>query len=78
MSVKHVYKGVRGVVPIAKSVGICPSTIFLRMKNGMTLTEAVETPVQRGGVRVSKNKPTCMKKPSNMNSVWASALGMQL
>ncbi len=76
MSVKHVYKGVHGVVPIAKAFGICPSTIFFRLKKGMTLAQAVETPVERGGVRVTKSNRVAMKKPSNMSPFWAFALGM--
>ncbi|MEZ8060483.1 hypothetical protein [Vibrio splendidus] len=78
MKVQHEYKGIKGVTAIAKEVGMCPSTIFFRMKKGMTLIEAVETPVERGGVRVTKNNRVGMRKPFNMNPFWALALGVQL
>ncbi len=51
MPVKHEYQGVKGVKAIAKHVGISPATLYERMKQGMTLEEAITAPVADMGMR---------------------------
>jgi len=77
MKTQYEYNGMKGIPAIAKSLGMAESTLYARLKKGMPFIEAVETPPDLRGVRVSKRKMHGIKKPS-MSPFWALALGVQL
>ncbi|EKO3713607.1 hypothetical protein MRM63_15415 [bacterium 19MO03SA05] len=88
---KYEYQGVRGLKSISKLVGINYNTLFHRIHSGLTLEEAIAAGPRKSYPKVRKETGARKKaqqragevlvglrKPDQMDSKWALALGMRL
>lgn len=54
-TINHKYKGIEGIKNISKEFGVSVSMIQKRMRQGMTLAEAVEMPTREKTIHVYKD-----------------------
>lgn len=88
--VKYEYQGIRGLKSISKAVGVNHNTLYHRMCRGLTLEQAIAAgprksyPKKRKETGARKNSQrreevlVGLRKPDQMDSTWALALGMRL
>lgn len=88
---KYEYQGVRGLKSISKLVGINHNTLYHRMCRGLTLEQAIaagprksypkkrkETGARKKAQQRAGEVLVGLRKPDQMDSKWALALGMRL
>ncbi|MGX9522464.1 hypothetical protein ACWX0P_27215 [Vibrio mediterranei] len=74
---RYSYKGIDGMDNIAKAFGISRWTLKGRLAKGMSIEEAIETPIQKKIAQKEKPaKTTATKSPDKLSANWKLALGI--